>query len=546
MGRVSNRHLLEAIEELTEAVTLPTYTDPHAPVLTLDKGEYYGTEDVLEQAALCYKLYHFNPLFRRAVDLKTSYVWGRGITMMSPQPEVDRVIRDLLDRNRRELGHQGRTEKDKTLTLEGNLFLVLDTDALGAVTVRQVPMNEITESRRDPADYRNVWYWKRTYTTFEPDETGAYGQGAETSVYHPALDHDPPGAERPAEIDGIPVLWNAPLLHIPVTRIGREVFAMPEFTTACPWATSYSHFLSQISSIASSLARFAMRATAKTADGAKKVEKILDTGTGEVTKPGGKTAVGSVFVSTEGVTLEPIRTAGVVTNADEGRRFALMVASGTHTPEHMLMGDPSTGNLATTRMMERPYELSILDRQLLWADAIEAILTYGVKARVMAAEFTPLTGTVEEDEFGRKLVLVDVTDPDDDVDTGEDPVGPKEREEAKIIVTFPAVLEHDVATEISAIVDMATLKGQKLAGMVDRATLRRLLLEALNIPDVDEMIANMDRDELAEQSEPGPVPPVLAAPAEPEDEEDPAEEQLTSAVQLLRTIYSSAIAEASA
>ena len=44
VGRVSNRHLLEAIEELTEAVTLPTYTDPHAPVLTLDKGEYYGTE----------------------------------------------------------------------------------------------------------------------------------------------------------------------------------------------------------------------------------------------------------------------------------------------------------------------------------------------------------------------------------------------------------------------------------------------------------------------------------------------------------------------
>lgn len=542
MARVSNRQILEAIDllasDLTEAVGGSPYPDPLAPTLTLDKGEYYGISDVIAEAAKCYQTYHGNPLFRRAVDLRTQYVWGRGVTMMSPQVVVDNVIRDFLDRNADELGHLGRAEKDKTLTLEGNLFFLCDTDELGAVAVRQVPLTEITESRRDPDDYRAVWFWKRTYTEYKQDGTGAYGAGTEVSTYHPALGYNPEA--KPAKINDIAVDWDRPILHAPLPRIGKEVFAMPPFITALPWATAYSHFLSNIASIAAALARFAWRATAKTPAGAAKVREILDLGTGETTRHrGAEQATGSAFVSTEGVKLEPIKTTGVTTSAEEGRRFALMVASGTDVPEHMLMGDPSTGNLATTKSMERPFELSILDRQMWWADVLETLLTYAVVSRLQADGYDPLRGDVKEDEFGRTMVLVDLIDDN----------GAPAREEAKIVVEFPSVLEHDMVNEVAAIIDMATLRGQKPAGIVDLDTLRRLLLSALNTPDVDDLIANMDDEELeaaANRAEPESpftlAPPPLPGGDVPTDQAPPerAEEALNNVAAALREVVRAA------
>ena len=552
MARVSNRQILEAIdmlaEDITEAVGGTPYPDPLTATLTLDKGEYYGIKDVLDEAAKCYQTYHGNPLFRRAVDLRSQYVWGRGVTLMSPQEQVNNVIREFLDRNADELGHQGRTEKDKTLSLEGNLFLLCHTDEMGAVTIRQVPLTEITESRRDPDDYRTVWFWKRTYTEYTRDGTGTYGTGTEVSTYHPALGYDPEA--KPVTINDLEVKWDQPVLHAPLPRIGKEVFAMPPFLTALPWATAYSHFLSNIATIAASLARFAWRATAKTPAGAKRLHELLDTGTGEVTGVGGAKLepTAARFVSTEGTKLEPIKTAGVATSADEGRRFALMVASGTDVPEHMLMGDPSTGNLATTKSMERPFELSILDRQMWWADVLETLLTYAVISRVRAVGYNPLTGDVEEDEFGRTRIMVDVTRANDATTRSEEPDDTEPapvREEAEIVVEFPSVLEHDMVSEVAAIIDMATLRGQKPAGIVDRATLRRLLLSALNTPDVDDLIANMDPAELEAVDEPeNPSPFMLAAPPLPgdgrEEEQQQTEEALNNVAKALREVVRAA------
>ena len=552
MARVSNRQILDAVDllatEISEAVSSQPYPDPLFPAMTLEAGEYYGISDVLEAATKCYQLYHHNPLFRRAVELRTQYVWGRGVTMMSPQKVVDNVIRDFLDRNDRELGHRGRAEKDKTLTLEGNLFFLCSVDEMGAVAVQTVPLQEIAETRRDPDDYRSVWFWKRTFTVYEQAPDGSSGPGTEMSTYHPSLDHTP--TARAAQIDGIDVRWDQPILHAPLPRIGKELYSMPPFLSVVPWATSYSRFLSNIASISASLARFAMRATAKTPEGAKRLRTLLDVSTGERKAADDKQVTGSTFVSTDGVALEPIKTAGVATDADEGRRFALMVASGTDTPEHMLMGDPSTGNLATTKSMERPFELAILDRQLWWADVLERLLAFAVTCRLMAPGYDPIRGTVEEDEFGRTQILIYI-DRDEDSPATEpgDPAGADDApEEAEIVVTFPSVLEHDMVSEITAIIDMATLRGQSMANIVDTPTLRRLLLAALNIPDVDDLIAGMDIDALdaePEEEEPEPPPAFLQPPPFPGEDDTAPEDSLNNVAEALREFVRAAREETS-
>jgi hypothetical protein len=172
----------------------------------------------------------------------------------------------------------------------------------------------------------------------------------------------------------------------------------------------------------------------------------------------------------------------------------LMFASAADTPEPLLACDPSTGNLATAKSTERPFELSILDRQRWWEDLLETLVTFAVVCRVRAQGFAPLDGTYEADAYGRKRILVTVTR------TADDGTEKAEIEEAIIQVRFPSVLEHDMQVEVGAIVDAATLKGLSPAGVMDRATLQRLLLAALNLADPDDAIADMDQDDLAAQT----------------------------------------------
>ena len=501
MPRVSNRQLLDRINEveslfsspLTEAVSSPAAI---TTAITLNGREVFGLDDVREAAQQCYGLYHGNPVFRRAVDIRTQYVFGRGVSIDSPQEEVKAAIVDWLDRNPRVLGHQGRMELEKAALLDGNLFLLCETDEMGAVTLRQIPLTEITGSLRDPSDYRSVWFWKRTYIEYPENADGTYGAGASVTKYYPALGHEP--EQKPAKIDGIDVVWTSPIHHAPLARVGRELFAMPPFISALPWATAYSHFLSNTASIHAALARFAWAAKAKTPAGAKALETKLGTGTGP------RVPTASTLTTTEGVSLEPIKTAGVTTDVEQGRPLRNMVSAGTDVPEHMLMGDAATGNLATTKSMERPFELAILDRQRWWEDLLEALATYAVKCRVVAVGFTPLQGEAVQDDYGRIRIMVNVTRTTDD-DRQEAAV-----EEAIITVTFPSVLEHDMVQEVAAIIDAATLKGLAPAGIMDTATLQRLLLAALNLADPDDAIADMDQDDLeAQRGE------AAAAPEEP-------------------------------
>jgi hypothetical protein len=88
-------------------------------------------------------------------------------------------------------------------------------------------------------------------------------------------------------------------------------------------------------------------------------------------------------------------------------------------------------------------------------------------------------------------------------------LGPVQEEVAEVTVEFPAILEHDPVSEVAAIISAATAGTGSLAGIMDRATFQRLLLRALNIPNVDDAIAEMDDEDIARQVERHENPPEL-------------------------------------
>lgn len=139
------------------------------------------------------------------------------------------------------------------------------------------------------------------------------------------------------------------------------------------------------------------------------------------------------------------------------------------------------------KVSTRPTELKFLERQERWRFTLQRII-----AHVLDSSGSAPNGKLRE-AWGkprpiimqplRRLsgnALVDVRE-----DAGNNPEG------VKITVKFPAVLEHDLAIMISAIVQAATLGGFQMGGTMDMKTCAKLLLAELGVEDPTAVIDAM-------------------------------------------------------
>jgi hypothetical protein len=189
---------------------------------------------------------------------------------------------------------------------------------------------------------------------------------------------------------------------------------------------------------------------------------------------------GSTFISGDGYSLQPVRTSGATVSAEDGRRLLLMVAAGSGLPE-TFYGDSSVGTLATAKSLDRPTELMMLDRQQLWRDVFTNIFQYVLRWGVVAPggalrSLGRVERRVEDGQYEETLVW-------------------NEGVTSAVSIEFPSLLQHDVATQVGAIVQAATL-GQAgvTAGTMDLPTLSRLLLVALGVPDAEVIVARLFPD----------------------------------------------------
>lgn len=464
-----------------------------------------------------------NPLIRRAVTTQTHYVFGQGVTIEARHPLVDEVVQDFLDdsKNQTELtSHQARLIKETELQCFGNIFFVFFPNiSTGAVRVRTINADEAEEIITNPEDAKDPWFYKRVWSvTLFDTATGLKASKARTA-YYPDWRYRP--ADKPARIGDHIVEWDTPVYHIKVNALSDMRFGVSEIYAAFDWAKAYKEFLENWATIVKSYAIFAWRM--QTAGGQKgvaaaksKLGTTLATGT-EINPPA---TPGSVFLSGLGTNLEPIRTAGATTSADDGRRLMLMVSSVTGIFEHYLTGDPSTGNLATATAMELPMLIQFRQRQQFWADIYHDILQYVVDWSGRAPN-GKLKGQSAPNIYGEEIVQLG---PDT---TSEDPELRGKPMDRHIEVKFPDILQKAVGERVKAIVEAATLNGMPLAGTFPHLRdVTRMLLVALGESDIDEMLGQMFPEDEAAATE----PTVPAEPTTPEESLRQATEYLRETV----------------
>jgi hypothetical protein len=426
-----------------------------------------------------------SPLTKRGLQLRVGYVWGQGVTVQARAAEaaasdggqdVNAVVQAFWDDASNQVSltsSEARETNERTLGTDGNLCFAFFPDPLtGRVQVRTIPFQEIQDKISNPDDRDDIWFFYRQYTTsvVEAGYAGTTRRRTETRrVLHPALGFWP--VKRPKSIDGIPVVWDQPILHVSVNRPAHWKWGIPDAYAALPWARAYDGFLTDWAKLVKALSKFAWKLTGDRSTRARRAaEKLqasfpgrLDTeaalagqGTGDA---GGVAGMGP------GVNLEAIPKSGATIDSGSGKPLAAMVAAALGVSVVDLLADPGiTGARAVAETMDKPVVLEMSLRRELWKSVLQTITGYVIEQAVRAPR-GPLTGTVVRDpRTGRETITLagDV--------------------EPTVEVKFPDLNELDPVQLVAAIVD-----ADGTGKLPDQLTCK-LLLQALKVDDVDEIL----------------------------------------------------------
>lgn len=420
----------------------------------------------IQRIILMSQLYFIkNPLVKRAVQISSYYVFGRGVEIQSDNDAANKVIQDFLQQpeNMKELGHTGLVKKEESLHTDGNLFFVFFTDKSdGQTTVRMIPALEIQQIICDPDDSSKPRYYQRQWSSmvFNPDSGQTNPEWKE--CWYPDVDYYP-DTDRYATIAGKPVMWDTPVVHEKIGNIAGWTFGVPDVYAMLDWARAYKSFLEDWATIQRALARFSWNI--KTQGGPAAIsnfQAFMGTTLGNtgnlLPERNPPPVAASAFVSGPGNELSPIKTAGTQTGPEEGRRILLMVAAAAGLPE-TFFGDASTGSLATAKSLDRPTELKFLEAQERWKMLLQRILRYVLKRSNIAPGGSLREATTKPDAS----------------------------DQIPINVIFPSVLEHDIGEMIAAITTAATLNGLEPSTM-DIKNVSRQLWKQIGMENVEEAL----------------------------------------------------------
>lgn len=412
-----------------------------------------GLDDIVTLSRAMYMSY---PLIQRAINVTTYYTFSQSFTVKAEDDNVDTILQEMMDRdgNKAELyDHQAQVLTDVDQMVDGSIFFSLNTDLAGNVDVRSIPVDQIRDIYTVPGDSQSVMYYRRVWIETEFDmSTGNTTQLAKEALYP---DHHYWPDDRPPKAGAIPIYWDKPVIHQRTGGLKHMKFGVPEAYAAFEWARAYKKFLEDWHTLVASLAKFAWKATTKTKqvdNMRRKIEPAIDDATGRDTNNKGQ---GSAAILGPNDDLTPIPKTGATTSAEDARPSRLMVASAMNLPDTILSGDADIGNFATSKTLDRPTELFMLNRQKMWMSFHRNVYLYQITAK-------------------QRLGLLPK-----DVNT-------------KIEIMFPPILEHDQDKVVGAILSAATLDGKEPAGTIPMKIVSKMLMEAVGIENIDEAIDELD------------------------------------------------------
>lgn len=328
-----------------------------------------------------------NPLIKRGVAVRTTYIWGEGVKFEGID-ENDPLLTSAT--NKKFLfSPQAYAEIENAMATEGNLFVQVTKAGSGrrrlggdsTPKITRIPMREITGTVSNPENKEDVWFYKREWT--QSEQNFRTGEATEKAMvaWFPATDYDV-AEGKPFTIAGKPVVWGSAILHNTANKQIGWRWGAPDLMSVIFWTKAYKEFLENSATLVKAYSRFAFKVTAPTKSGvqsaATKVAQLptRDPMTGEVNHVGGTAVMGM------GATMSTVgRTAGSV-DFGAGLPLAAMVAAGLEIPLTALTADGGSSNRSAAETLETPTLKAMKARQQLWTGFFGRLFDYLGKPNV--------------------------------------------------------------------------------------------------------------------------------------------------------------------
>lgn len=450
--------------------------DPGWMRLTAQYEREFTPEGLRQMRAICRVFATAHPLIKRALSLRVAYVWSQGVEIAARangkkrrEQDVHAVVSVFLTdpgNERAFTGGAARERLERCLGTDGEFFPTMFTrPTTGEVQVRVVGADEITDIICNPQDRSEPWYYRRVWVqcVLNPD-----GQTVDQPMeqFHPALDYRP--KNKPKKFGQIPVVWDAPMMHVKVNDLEGWQRGVPDAYAAVDWARAYKEFLEDWARLVKSLSRFAWRLTAKGSTRQQAKTRLAAAPPRDI--HGNPNDVGAAAITPPDQIFEAIPKSGATIDSESGKPLAAMIAAALDVPLTMLLADPGqTGARAVAETLDQPTELAMGQRRGLWTDVYQRILRFAITEAVRAPD-GPLKGQILVDAYGRETTKL-----------GGNTT-------ADIQIDWPD-MDSDPDKVISSIVAASS------TGTIPPEEVARLLLTALGVKNVEEMVDAMTGDD---------------------------------------------------
>lgn len=312
-----------------------------------------------------------NPLLKRGCGLRTSYIFGRGVSFSDQPPRIQKYIQD--PRNQEVLfSPEAQIINERANFTDGQFFLLAN---VATKQFQRIPFSEITAIVTDPDDAERIRYIRRTWTNKVQELASGAAKETVKQVWYPVDTYTPENGRYVASIQGNPVDVKFRMFNFHVNRRAGQVLGVPDAFPALPWAHAYNEYLKDGSRMLKALSMFAWQLKSKTKAGATNAAAQIATP---------KTS-GSVAVTGSDMELSAMPRGNNI-NLTDGRPLGSMVASALEVSVVALLSDPGTsGAYGTAQTLDVPTVKAMEARQQSWTLFYKRVLSF-LGAKVDALE----------------------------------------------------------------------------------------------------------------------------------------------------------------
>lgn len=311
-----------------------------------------------------------NPIIKRGTELRASYIWSKGVNIpgVNADPsrpgrksEVERFYRDAKTK-RYLTSAESHLEKERAAVSAGEYLLV--GDDRNKKIIHPIPLSEIDGILVNPDYTGEVWAYKRKWSSLN-----SKGETETKSFWYYTDRYE--GKRETGFGEGVSRVGVAPERTVIDQTFNSQVgwpLGIPDGLAAIVWARIYTELMTHGKIMTEALAKFAMKVTVNSKNGASNVGLKL-------ANSGGTAQTAALGAGND---LVPLSSAGRAYDFDGIRAVAAQVATALEVSIVHLLSDPGAAgsSYGSASNLDLPTKRAMVSRQNVWAEYLQRVIKW--------------------------------------------------------------------------------------------------------------------------------------------------------------------------